>query len=188
MSNTSAALKNARSLHPGMHERRVKWLLCAAENLPKDITLPHHIKPLLGPGAGERDGLWMQCLRCNKGVRVASVAAAADYRDLHYHCLETHCPVWRCPRCDHWEFKYQTRCRFCHEGREVPVATASWPVDDVLCQYVSYDIYLPGRVWRATIRCNSLLRAKRAARSMYPRQEAEVRCAFGSWNSQGGES
>ena len=180
MSNTSAALENARLFKSHAPAMR-RWLLLAVEHLPKDIILPGHIIP--SAGILLPNHLALQCLRCTKAIRVDSVAAAADFRDQHWHCGEVRCDAWRCPTCDNWEFEFQTICRFCHVMRDMP-ATANLEVAFILNQYVSYDIFLPGRRWRAQLTCNSLLRAKRAARAMYPRCVAEVRCDFGSWNAE----
>lgn len=190
MSNTSEALKNVRILRwRGVagapdHSRLRTWLVKAAECLPDDIVLPPHIVPCR---SGD-DYLTLECKArgcCHDLYRVDTVAQAADFRDRHFYCGQSHAPAWRCPTCDHWAFAFEDRCRFCHREHDVAVAHAEMPYHELLDQYVSYDIFLPGRLWRATIKCNSLLRAKRAARATYRGQYAEVRTDFGSWDAEG---
>ena len=180
MSNTSAALSNARAMSVNKQRAR-RWLERAAENFPHDIVLPGHIVLRVNPDLNP--GLWIQCKRCDKGTGVQSVSQAADFRDHHYHCGMTHVDAWRCPTCDHWEFHFQYICRFCHPVRDEGIPTGLVPVTEVLDQYLEYDVFQIGRRWRASVKCNSLLRAKRAARAMYPNDAVEVRCAFGSWDS-----
>lgn len=179
MSNTSAALENRRiAMRNGHADKARHWALAACEHLPQDITLPEHIRVFVHVEIQT----WIDCRRCHKVRPVESVAEAADFRDRHYHCGEKRCEVWRCPTCDSWEFSFLDRCRFCDTERTDACASGSIHVTKVLDQYALYDVYL-GKAWRASIRCNSLLRAKRAARAMYPREQAKVASVFGAWDS-----
>lgn len=182
MSNTSEAMMNARLL-AGYSGRPMKirhWLRQAAKHLQQDIVIPSHIALHVRVGPL----LVMECEKCGSAVTVDSVAAAADFRDWHYYCGQDTVPAWRCPTCAHWVFGFNQHCPFC--TTDICGSGAdSMMVDPVtvLDQYVLYDIMLPGKVWRASIKCNSLLRARRAARAMYPREEAMVRCEFGQWDA-----
>ena len=177
MSNTSAALTNAR--YAGHRSVARHWLVEAMTHLREDLAWPAHIRVTYHR---TEPALVVCCERCSKAEQVSSVAAAADYRDAHWHCGETHCNVWRCTTCDHWAFEYEKRCRFCDASRGLDGPRGVMPVVHLLNQRFGYDVYLAGE-WRAYVRCNSLLRAKRAARAMYVRREATVATPFGSWSA-----
>jgi len=190
MSNTSEALRNVRILRArraaGEVDGKLRtWLVKAADCLPCDIVLAPHIDVRVELCLAVPSGaVVMQCERCGQSVEVESVAAAADFRDRHWHCGGTHCEVWRCTTCDYWAFEFEERCRFCDAPRDPDGPRAVVLIETMLNQYASYDVFLPGRKWRATILCNSLLRAKRAARAMYRWREAEVRFAGKGWNAE----
>ena len=179
MSNTSEAFKNIELLrsYSGRRSKVHHWLQLAQEHLPQDIVLPEHIVPRAEVSC---DVLVVECERCHLVTQVDSVAQAADFRDQHYHCGETHCDVWRCPTCDRWEFAFLTQCKYCDQARDVPVPTGTVTPQSVLDQYAMYDISV-GLKWRASVYCNSLLRAKRAARAMYRGCKSTVSNLVGSW-------
>lgn len=132
------------------------------EQIRNDIELPAHVHSQLG------DPLKMQCVKCLGMADVRTVAQVGDFADRHAHLRGL---AWTCSRCAALEYHFKSRCRFCNMPREGAAVSPSKMV--VHHQFRLYPIRLRNDPV-GSVMVQSLLRARRAARAMYPKEKGLI--------------
>lgn len=140
------------------------------EQIHEDLEIAPHITSRYG------HPLVLSCSICHMETTPTSVSVAADWIDAHAHG-----PAWECDTCGMFENGWATNCRFCGEGRQGQLADAKV---SVARQVVRYAVRLAGETV-AWVEAPSLLRARRAARGMWPHagQALTVRSEHGEWTA-----
>lgn len=173
MSNAAQAFDHAAFCRGKDREQERFWVERALHEIRTELHLPEHMHTKGG----------LTCGTCWESADVASVAHAADFRDRHYYCGETTIPSWVCPKCGKDCLGFLPSCGFCWEVRpEQARLFSGLDISTILWQRQNYEI-LQDELVLATVSCGSLLRARRAARAMFPRQPITVQSPSGVWSA-----
>ena len=178
MSEASQAFEHARIHQRLGHEREAEqWYDQAAGYLREQYHWAQHLGVSAFP-----NGINLGCDRCKQTRMVTSVAGAMDFRDEHAHCGEKQCSAWTCSVCHSDVFAWQDTCPLCGGTMADPEGYKAVPPSAVLRHEQLYWVRVRAETV-ATVWCRSLLRARRAARAMYPGEGARVSNDCGDWEA-----
>ena len=168
MSNTTQALDHCHvAARAGDADQARYWLDKALRYVRQDGRLP--MKMAVQPDGCT--GIRLLCQACHQEETVYSLAQAATFGDQHYYCGGV-VPLWVCSSCRGTNQDRDKQCRYCEADRDgaiVTISSAVW-IPDIR----EYQIMFPHRYVVGSVSCNSMLRARRAARAMYPLQQMVV--------------
>jgi hypothetical protein len=155
--------------------KRYKRIL--VERIHEDMELPLHVQSQYG------HPLTMRCAQCEgSDTPVFSVADVGDFADKHAHSL-----AWGCG-CMEFNFDHEDTCRWCGAARDGREADSKIAVHRMVRRYA---VKLAGQSV-AWVEAPSLLRARRAARGMYPGKSAgELTVSWmgvGEWTARYGQA